>query len=66
MPNKQYFQVHYEWTECGTERHAHTVVSDYSQAEANAKFQRQNQHVRVVRHRIYPLSESAPIRAIRG
>lgn len=47
MP-KQYFQVRYAWREPnGERREGRTVVTALSQQEAEGKFQRQNQHVRV-------------------
>lgn len=47
--DKQLWQVRYEWREAnGAKREGRTVVTALSQAEADAKFQRQNQHVSVM------------------
>lgn len=48
MP-KAYYTVRYAWREKnGERREARTVVTHLSQLEAEAQFQRQNPHVRVL------------------
>lgn len=51
MP-KNHYQVRYSWRESnGERREGRTVVTHYSQLEAEAKFQRQNPHVSVEHQR---------------
>jgi len=59
MP-KQYYQVRYTWRdERGARKEGRTVVTALSQLEAEAKFQRQNQHVTVLRQAAVVLQEAA-------